>query len=77
MILVKGSVRVRTGNGTDNPQIKPTVSKATNPSGLLPYYGQAEESPYWYKTEWQGQPGYISSVSKYTELVETRASACD
>lgn len=74
MILVKGSVRVRTGNGKDSPQIKPTVSKSTNPSGLLPYNGQAEESPYWYKTEWQGQPGYISSVSKYTELVETRAN---
>lgn len=77
MILVKGSVRVRTGNGKDTPQIKPTVSKATNPSGLLPYKGQAEDPPYWYMTEWQGQPGYISSVSKYTELVETRASACD
>lgn len=70
MIKVKGSVRVRTGNGTGFPQIKPTVSKRTNPSGLIPYNGQATESPYWYMTTWQGQPGYITSKKQYTEVVE-------
>ena len=70
MIKVKGSVRVRTGNGKGTPQIKPTVSKRTNPSGLIPYNGQATESPYWYMTTWQGQPGYITSVKRYTEVVE-------
>lgn len=70
MIKVKGSVRVRSGNGTKYPQIKPTVSKSTNPSGLIPYNGQATESPYWYMTTWQGQPGYITSVKRYTEVVE-------
>ncbi len=51
MIKVKGSVRVRDGNGKNHAQIKPTVSKRTNPSGLIPYNGQATDSPYWYMTE--------------------------
>ena len=70
MIKVKGTVRCRYGNGTNYPQIKPTVGPKTNPSGLLPYLGQAVESPYWYKTEWQGEAGYISSKKSLTELVE-------
>ncbi len=70
MIKVKGSVRVRDGNGKNHAQIKPTVSKRTNPSGLIPYNGQATESPYWYMTTWQGQPGYITSKKQYTEVVE-------
>ena len=70
MIKVKGSVRVRDGNGKNHAQIKPTVSKRTNPSGLIPYNGQATESPYWYMTEWQGQQGYITSQKRYTEVVE-------
>lgn len=69
MIKVKGSVRVRTGNGTKYKQIKPTVNKATCPDGLLPYMGQAPYDPYWYRTIWQGQEGYITSKEKYTELV--------
>ena len=70
MIKVKGSVRVRTGNGTKYPQIKPTVNKTTNPSGLIPYNGQATEDPFWYMTTWQGQDGYITSKKQYTEVVE-------
>ena len=62
----KGNVRVRKGNGTKYAQIKPTATK----KDYLPYLGQAEEYPNWYKVMWQGQEGYISSNSRYTEVVE-------
>lgn len=64
MIKVKGSVRVREGNGTNTPKIC-TVSNC-----LLPYLGQATESPYWYMTEVNGRTGYITSKKRYTTLVE-------
>lgn len=63
-ILVKGSVKVRTGNGTEYPVI------GTARNCKLVYLGQAEEEPYWYKTVFKGQGGYITSKEKYTELVE-------
>ena len=63
-IKVKGSVRVREGNGVLWKKIK-TVKNC-----LLPYCGQAIESPYWYMTEVDGREGYISSKPKLTELVE-------
>lgn len=63
-IKVKGSVRVRKGNGVLSKKIK-TVMNC-----LLPYCGQAIESPYWYMTEVDGREGYISSKPKLTELVE-------
>ena len=63
-IKVKGSVRVREGNGVLSKKIK-TVRNC-----LLPYCGQAIESPYWYMTEVDGKDGYISSKPKLTELVE-------
>ena len=63
-IKVKGSVRVRAGNGVLTKKIK-TVKNC-----LLPYCGQAIESPYWYMTEVDGREGYISSKPKLTELVE-------
>ena len=63
-IKVKGSVRVREGNGVLTKKIK-TVKNC-----LLPYCGQAIESPYWYMTEVDGREGYISSKPKLTELVE-------
>lgn len=63
-IKVKGSVRVREGNGVLSKKIK-TVRNC-----LLPYCGQAIESPYWYMTEVDGKEGYISSKPKLTELVE-------
>ena len=62
----KGNVRVRVGNGTKYAQIKPTATK----KDYLPYLGQAEEYPNWYKVMWQGQEGYISSNSRYTEVIE-------
>lgn len=64
-ILTKGSVRVRTGNGTDFAPIHPTPKNA-----YLPYFGQAEEYPHWYKVRWQGQDGYITNNPKYVEIVE-------
>lgn len=63
-IKVKGSVRVREGNGVLTKKIK-TVRNC-----LMPYCGQAIESPYWYMTEVDGKEGYISSKPKLTELVE-------
>lgn len=63
-IKVKGSVRVREGNGVLTKKIK-TVKNC-----LLPYCGQAIESPYWYMTEVDGKEGYISSKPRLTELVE-------
>lgn len=65
LIRVKGSVRVRTGNGTDYPSI------GTARNCKLVYLGQAEDEPHWYKTVFNGQGGFISSNPKYTELVET------
>ena len=65
MIKIKGSVRVREGNGPKFDQIPPTPTNC-----LLPYEGQAKEDPYWYETRWQGQVGFISSNPKYTEIVE-------
>lgn len=62
----KGSVRVREGNGTQYKQIKPTANK----KDFLPMLGQDTESPYWYLVEWQGRNGYITSKSRYTEVVE-------
>ena len=65
MIKVKGSVRVREGNGKKFDPIPPTPKNC-----LLEYKGQAKEEPYWYETIWQGQYGFISSDPKYTEIVE-------
>lgn len=62
----KGNVRVREGNGTQYKVIKPTATK----KDYLPLLGQDAESPYWYLVEWQGQQGFISSNSRYTEVVE-------
>ena len=62
----KGTVRVREGNGTDYKQIKPTA----NSGDLIPLLGQAEESPFWYYVSWSGRNGYITSNSRYTEVIE-------
>ena len=63
-IRVKGNVRVRTGNGPDYPKI------GTAHDELLPYLGQAEDPPNWYKTVFDGKSGYITSNARYTEVVE-------
>lgn len=67
MIKVKGSVRVREGNGKRFRQIQPTAKNC-----LLPFVSQASEAPYWYETIWQNKIGFISSVKKYTEIVEVK-----
>ena len=67
----KGNVRVREGNGTGYPQIRPTATK----KNYLPYLGQASEEPNWYMVEWQGRAGYITSKKQYTEIVEVVENA--
>ena len=64
MIRVKGSVRVREGNGAATKKI------CTVRNCLLPYLGQATETPYWYMTEVEGRTGFITANKRYTELVE-------
>lgn len=63
LIKVKGSVKVRTGNGTFSKRI------GTAKNCELPYLGQAQYYPNWYMTQFNGQDGYISSNPKYTELI--------
>lgn len=62
----KGRVCVREGNGTSFKKIEPTATS----DDLLPYLGQEESDPYWYKVEWSGRNGFITSKKKYTEVVE-------
>jgi hypothetical protein len=64
VIKVRGSVRVRDGNGVLHKKI------ATVKNCRLPYLGQANESPYWYMTIVNGQHGWITSNSKYTSVEE-------
>lgn len=68
-IRVKGSVRVREGNGKKFDLIPPTACNC-----LLEFVGQAREEPYWYETHWSRQHAFISSNPKYTELIDV---ACD
>jgi hypothetical protein len=63
-IKVKGSVRVRTGNGVMTKKI------GTVRNCCLPYLGQAQDYPNWYMTRLNGQDGYITSNPKYTEITE-------
>ena len=63
VIKVKGSVKVRTGNGTFSKRI------GTAKNCELPYLGQAQTYPNWYMTVFNDQDGYISSNPKYTELI--------
>ncbi|MBR0081315.1 MAG: C40 family peptidase [Clostridia bacterium] len=64
-VRVKGNVRVRCGNGTAYRQMG-TAHKGD----LLPYRGQAEEAPHWYRVDYNGRDGWISSLPRYTEVVE-------
>ena len=66
-IAVKGTVRVRRGNGKRSKKIC-TVGERGKVT-YLPYLGQAPESPYWYMTRANGQDGYITSDPKYTYLI--------
>lgn len=63
LIKVKGNVRVRTGNGMEYQKI------GTAHDELLPYLGQAEDPPNWYKTVFNGKSGYITSNPRYTEVI--------
>lgn len=63
VIKVKGSVKVRTGNGKFSKRI------GTAKNCELPYLGQAQTYPNWYMTVFNDQDGYISSNPKYTELI--------
>lgn len=63
-IKVKGSVRVRDGNGVTHR----TIAIVRN--CRLPYLGQDEKYPNWYITNVNGQQGWITSNPKYTEIVE-------
>lgn len=77
LIKVKGSVRVRDGNGAGNVQIG-TAHNAkwykehgiNKPSDTFPLIRQCEEYPYWYCIEYKGQIGYITSLPRYTEVIE-------
>ena len=64
VIKVRGSVRVREGNGVLHKKI------ATVRNCNIPYLGQAVEKPNWYLTIMNGKQGYITSNPKYTSIVE-------
>lgn len=63
-IEVRGSVRVREGNGLKYKKI------CTVKNCRIPYLGQAVENPCWYLTIVKGQQGYITSNPRYTSVVE-------
>ena len=75
--VVGGSVRVRDGNGAGNVQIG-TAHNAkwykehgkNKPSDTFPLIRQCEEYPNWYAIEYKGQIGYITSMPRYTEVIE-------
>lgn len=62
--VLGGSVRVRAGNGT----MFPTIGTAHR-GDLLPCFGQEDRDPYWYCVDFKGQQGFISSNTRYTEVV--------
>lgn len=64
VIKVRGSVRVRNGNGI----LHKTIAIVRNCT--LPYLGQDSEKPNWYITQVDGVQGWITSNPKYTEIVE-------
>ena len=59
-----GSVNVREGNGTAYNKIG-TAHKGD----LLPCYGQADTDPYWYEVDFKGRRAYITSNTRYTEVI--------
>lgn len=75
--VVGGSVRVRDGNGAGNVQIG-TAHNAkwykehgiNKLSDMFPLIRQCEEYPYWYAIDYKGQLGYITSMPRYTEVIE-------
>lgn len=75
--VIGGSVRVRDGNGAGNVQIGTAHNgKWYKEHGInkqadtFPLLRQCEEYPYWYAIEYKGQIGYITSLPRYTEVIE-------
>lgn len=75
--VVGGSVRVRNGNGASNVQIGTAHNakwykdhKINKPSDTFPLIRQCEEYPNWYCIEYKGQIGYITSMPRYTEVID-------
>lgn len=63
--VVGRSVNVRNGNGADGHKVIGTAHR----NDLLPYICTETDYPNWYKVEWNGSVGWISSKKKYTKLV--------
>lgn len=59
------SVCVRKGNGTSY-----AVVAIAHKGDELPCYGQADKDPYWYEVKISGKDGYITSNSRYTEMIK-------
>lgn len=64
VIKVRGSVRVRNGNGI----LHKTIAIVRNCT--LPYLGQDSDKPNWYITQVNGVQGWITSNPKYTSVEE-------
>ena len=64
VIKVRGSVRVRNGNGI----LHKTIAIVRNCT--LPYLWQDSEKPNWYITQVNGVQGWITSNPKYTSVEE-------
>lgn len=72
-VVTKGRLYVRRENGKYDAHGKenPIIGKHSVPKGTkLPYIGRAEEAPNWYRVEYLGEKGYITSKPQYTKLVE-------
>ena len=81
-VLVKGKVRsgmpdksinVRAGNGVykdEETGEKNAILGVAHSMDLFPYLGTATEDPFWYIIDYKGVTAYISSLEKYTEVVE-------
>jgi len=65
-VLVKGSVNIRTGSGTNFEKI----GQAAN-GDKYPYQGTDSAGEKWYMIEYQDMTAFISSKPKYTKLVES------
>lgn len=74
--VIGGSVRVREGNGPAYPQIGTAHNakwykehKIKKDGDILPCYGQADADPHWYEIDFEGKRGFITSNSRYTEVI--------
>ena len=65
VVLALGTVYVRTGNGKQF-----SIIGTTSKGERLEYLGTEAADPKWHRVAFRGQPGWISSNTKYTRLVE-------